>query len=321
MRGDGRLLRLSKVAHIYNTLPELYSPRLLPKANGRMMLSSLPPVGPPNVSSLISTSVLADNDQAYSLVYPSPSTFHSNHSPSSQQPNGPQHFGRSSHYQPRNLLSVLRADENAILNRKRNIRRYGAGWLRPPGVPKTLQGMDDERAEREEQERAANRDFEYYEAHRAAEAEARAQAQERMALDEGEQQGQERDLDDDVPDADADIDVEDEDYEPYEDFDEPDGGWETGMVAVPTMEEEDDGDYAEGERDLDEGVPEASSYQHTDTELEDESSDEGEAAAFTEVGNTDVRGVLGSSVFGSSPALRVPGGRSMNRSEAPSREN
>ena len=286
-----------------------------------MMLGSLPPLGPQNVGSLIiSAFLLADTNQAYSPVYPSASTFHPNHVPSSQQPNGPHPFGRSSaHHQPRTMLSVLRADENTILNRKKNIRRYGAGWLRPPGVPKTLQGMDDERAEREEQERAANRDFEYYEAHRLAEAEARAQEQEGMALGEGEQQELERDLDDDVPDADAD--VEDEDYEPYEDFDEPYGAWESGMVAVPTMEEEAEGDYTEGERDLDEDVPEAGSYQHTDTELEDESSDEGEAAAFAEVGNTGVRGVLGSSVFGSSPALRVPRGTRRSGSGGQPREN
>jgi hypothetical protein len=50
----------------------------------------------------------------------------------------------------RTLLSVLRADELTILNRKANIRRFGAGWLRPMGVGKTLQGMADEMAEREE---------------------------------------------------------------------------------------------------------------------------------------------------------------------------
>lgn len=53
--------------------------------------------------------------------------------------------------------SALRADENAIATRKANIRRFGAGWLRPPGIGKTLQGMEDERIEREEQEAAAMR--------------------------------------------------------------------------------------------------------------------------------------------------------------------
>ena len=57
----------------------------------------------------------------------------------------------------RTLLSILRADENLIAQRKQNIRRFGAGWLRPPGVAKTLQGMDDEKAEREEVESARAR--------------------------------------------------------------------------------------------------------------------------------------------------------------------
>lgn len=52
---------------------------------------------------------------------------------------------------------MLRADENAIATRKANIRRFGAGWLRPPGIGKTLQGLEDERLEREEQEAAAMR--------------------------------------------------------------------------------------------------------------------------------------------------------------------
>jgi hypothetical protein len=52
---------------------------------------------------------------------------------------------------------VLRADENAIIARKLNIRRFGASWIKPPGVSKTLQGIDDERAEREEQEATALR--------------------------------------------------------------------------------------------------------------------------------------------------------------------
>lgn len=51
---------------------------------------------------------------------------------------------------PRTLLSVLRADELTVLTRKANIRRFGAGWLRPMGVGKTLQGLADEMAEREE---------------------------------------------------------------------------------------------------------------------------------------------------------------------------
>lgn len=50
----------------------------------------------------------------------------------------------------RTLLGVLRADEVTIMTRKANIRRFGASWLRPMGVPKTLQGIADEMVEREE---------------------------------------------------------------------------------------------------------------------------------------------------------------------------
>jgi hypothetical protein len=57
----------------------------------------------------------------------------------------------------RNAVNTLRAEENAIRLRKSNIRRFGAGWLKPPGISKTLQGLIDEKAEREEQELAAMR--------------------------------------------------------------------------------------------------------------------------------------------------------------------
>ena len=57
----------------------------------------------------------------------------------------------------RTALSILRADENIVAIRKQNIRRFGAGWLRPLGVGKTLQGMADENAEKEEQELVAQR--------------------------------------------------------------------------------------------------------------------------------------------------------------------
>lgn len=215
-----------------------------------------------------------------------------------------QHGPRS---QTRTLLSVLRADENALTNRKANIRRFGAGWLRPPGIPKTLQGMADERAEREEQESAAQREFALAEAQAAAEAEALEREQHAMAMGEGPQE-LERDLDDDVPDADDDDAAADEWVDDEQDLDDE------GML--PGMEEEGEGDYAdEGVgRDLDDDVPEAGSYQHTDTEVEDESSNDGAlpTTAFREVGNAGGAGVLGASVFGSSPAVRVQ--RSARRS-------
>ncbi len=53
----------------------------------------------------------------------------------------------------------------------------------------------------------------------------------------------------------------------------------------------------EGKRDLDEDVPEGGSYQHTDTEVEDESSVEDGGGYVIGGGG----GVLGRSVWGGSP--------------------
>ena len=131
-------------------------------------------------------------------------------------------------------------------------------------------------------------------------------------------------LDDDVPDA-----------------DEGEGGWidddEVDEEDIPIDEQalaemNDDGgegDYAD-QPDLDDDVPEAGSYQHTDTEVEDDSSLEGDVAGARRVveeadavgqmeleglrlrGRERGSGVLGSSVFGSSPVVQMSyqGGRS-----------
>lgn len=174
------------------------------------------------------------------------------------------------------------------------------------------------------------------EAQAAAEAEAmeRDQEQGRMVVmgEAGEQVLEERNLDDDVPDADAGEDGLPDDGgwgSPWTDEEElaedEENAFENGRGGLPSMEVEGDGDYAEGERDLDEDVPEAGSYQHTDTELEEESSDGGDvpmpAASFREVGNAGAGGVLGSSVFGSSPALSVPRGARRSGSGPQRREN
>ena len=103
--------------------------------------------------------------QPHTLWYPSLSTHPRPRSPStsdtSLNPHSPTHQHRhvtnTLQNPQRTLLSILRADENLIAQRKQNIRRFGAGWLRPPGVAKTLQGMDDEKAEREEVESARAR--------------------------------------------------------------------------------------------------------------------------------------------------------------------
>ena len=50
-------------------------------------------------------------------------------------------------------LALLRQSENTIAQRKINIQRFGASWIRPPGVGKTYQAAMDEAIEREEHER------------------------------------------------------------------------------------------------------------------------------------------------------------------------
>ena len=119
----------------------------------------------------------------------------------------------------------------------------------------------------------------------------------------------ERDLDEDIPDADDGHEWIDED----------------GDDALPT--EEGDGDYAEeggmvGEgdmqgRDLDEDVPEAGSYQHTDTDIEDESSDMDLGGGRISLPATRIENhggsLLGSSVFGSSPIAQSSGSRRSDR--------
>lgn len=138
---------------------------------------------------------------------------------------------------------------------------------------KTLQGLADERVEREEVE--AQR-----EGMVMAEAQVQGIEEEEVGGMEEEEEGEgERDLDGDVPDA------------------EEDGGW---------MSEDEEGGMME-EGDLDDEVLEAEGYEHTDTEVEDSSGDEvrgprvgtfnrrtGEVVGMAGAG----AGVLGSSVFG-----------------------
>lgn len=245
------------------------------------------------------------------------------HDPS-HAPNAPRRPQGKTH----SALAQLIADENAIEQRKQNVRRFGAGWIRPPGVAKTYQAIEDEKHEREEQEALARRDAQMQELANAQEMEARRQ----QALEGGDIDGQgdgeddgmgELDLDDDVPEAedvtfneesllegsmvegagdmtgvdlDADIDV-DVDVERMLDLEEAEM---TGML--------------EDERDLDEDIPEGGSYQHTDTELEDDSSEDeiGEASLVhisgargrqSMLSESDAQ-MMSSSFVGSSPAAR-----------------
>ena len=321
------------------------------------MLSSLPPLFPQDVTLSLTHSQphQANLYQAHSLYYQSLSAHQP--PPSSQNPQNPNNvlsrtpaanqYHRTDAPVPiRTALSILRADENMVSIRKANIRGFGAGWLRPLGVGKTLQGMADERAEREEQEGVAARWVPCYisqlfgteyailgpscrnrsqftnplslprelalaEAQAAAEAEALANGETVDGLDPDDDLA--HNLDDDVPDAEEEGGWIDDD-----EVDEDDEDNNIDDQALADMNDEGEGDYAE-QPDLDDDVPEAGSYQHTDTEVEDSSSvEEGfeGRTAFEmaqQAAERNVRlpavgagsGVLGSSVFGSSPVVQM----------------
>ncbi|KAK6001561.1 hypothetical protein QM012_002892 [Aureobasidium pullulans] len=230
----------------------------------------------------------------------------------------------------RQSLAQLLADEQAISHRKHNIRRFGAGWIKPPGVAKTLQAETEERAEREEQEALQRREqmmMDMQAQQEAEEARNRAAAAEEQA--EGEEE-QERDLDEEIPDADGEEEEEDDDEvitdsdeeEDEDDEEEPEemqSELQSEMLSqmhseIPVAEDitfNEESMFADTsmaaldeesreqeryrhlqeaeltgvaqdeldlgiERDLDDSVPEAGSYQHTDSELEDSDSDDDE---------------------------------------------
>jgi hypothetical protein len=133
-------------------------------------------------------------------------------------------------------LSSLLLEERALRVRKNNIASFGYSWIKPAGCAKTMLGMKEEEAEREEALAAAAAEM----AAAAAAAEAGADGTDEFGAQHGEDQddtGMERDLDDDIPDADA------------------SGLVEEGEEGL----EEDDAVDEEGymERDLDDDIPEA----------------------------------------------------------------
>lgn len=182
-------------------------------------------------------------------------------------------------------LALLAADEAAIAARKAAIRNFGAYWIRPPGISKTLQAMTEEAAELAEQEEMLRQE----QGLRDLQAQQEVEEARRRAAEVGEAGGEveeeERDLDDEIPDADAESagdeevtfneesmmegsrlednhDVEQREY----------AALEEAELTGAARDEEDLG--IEPERNLDDSVPEAGSYQHTDTEVEDSTSDE-----------------------------------------------
>ena len=175
-----------------------------------------------------------------------------------QQQQQQQHHAAASTEHARNPLAALRAQENFIAARKAHIARFGACWIRPPGVGKTYQAAMDEAAEREEAERLAEREA--------------AMVDEEDEMDDGGEEGEDE----------GEAEGEGEGWEQEEDgIDREDAaprragiqGAGRRVVGAGLGEQDllDDGEPAE--RDLDEEVPEAGSYQHTDTEVEDDEDD------------------------------------------------
>ncbi|EUC48997.1 hypothetical protein COCMIDRAFT_23362 [Bipolaris oryzae ATCC 44560] len=229
----------------------------------------------------------------------------------SQSPPNTSHNQRrpNSHHTPRHnqnlLLSSLAADENTIAQRKLNVRRFGAGWLRPPGVSKTLQALKDEELEKEEQEMMQRREQVMMDLAAAQQEAANEEQRERGEREEEAGMGEEeRDLDDEVPEAEESMsesssaavsssnsgsgsesedeqeeqgseisgDAQEESTVPFNEDSFIEGSMMEAEVShMLEMEEAEMAGVLQDERDLDDDVPEAGSYEHTDSELEDSS--------------------------------------------------
>ncbi|KAJ1338140.1 arginyltransferase-like protein [Microdochium nivale] len=119
---------------------------------------------------------------------------------------------RAAHVIERSPLARLRADEENLERRRRNVTNFGSAWLKPPGVPKTLYQQREERREAEEHQESIRRE---QLAQELAEAEA-AGGNGDIEGQQGEQNGEQgedgmddmqldgaRDLDEDIPEADS----------------------------------------------------------------------------------------------------------------------
>ncbi|PCD45040.1 hypothetical protein AU210_000486 [Fusarium oxysporum f. sp. radicis-cucumerinum] len=158
----------------------------------------------------------------------------------------------------RSALARLAADEQYMQRRRLNVQNYGSGWLKPPGVPKTLHQMREEKREQEEHQEAMRRE---QLAQELAEAEAEErqndlmQARMRMGDDafrEALVRGE--------PDA-NDMYGDTEGLEEEED---------NGHLLDEEDFAQDDDLGMDMDADLDEDIPEAESggYEHTDSEAE-----------------------------------------------------
>ncbi|OLN95289.1 hypothetical protein CCHL11_04732 [Colletotrichum chlorophyti] len=98
----------------------------------------------------------------------------------------------------RSALAHLRAEEQTAERRRLAVQNFGSAWLKPPGVPKTLHQIREEKREQEEHAEAMRREQLAQEL-----AEAEAGGAEGVLADEGdaEEEEEQRDLDAEIPDA------------------------------------------------------------------------------------------------------------------------
>ena len=162
-------------------------------------------------------------------------------------------------------MTQLALDEESVYQRKVNIQRFGATWIKPPGILKTYQvELDEEKERREAERQAMMEDVEVTGEDGVFDETAGEIA---VEGDEGETGA---DLDADIPEAES-YDEDDDEGEDDEDEDDLDDGLDLDGHA--------DGD----EVDLDAQVPEAETetlWDDSDEEDEDqedyEDEDEGE---------------------------------------------
>ncbi|KAK6528729.1 hypothetical protein TWF694_003969 [Orbilia ellipsospora] len=200
-------------------------------------------------------------------------------------------------------LQQLAIDEDAVRKRRLHIARFGATWIKPPGMMKTLQGLIDEELERAEQmvmdddggitvtQDVLDPGPQHVEVGEEGEEEEEGEEGEGgLGLDlevdggeEGLMEEGEVDLDADIPEADS-------------------TGWSDGEDDEDEEEEEDDEEVDEEgdeeEADLDDDIPEAeevSIYEEDEEEEEDDDDDddegeeeEGQGEEETEVSDAEV---------------------------------
>ena len=173
---------------------------------------------------------------------------------------------------PANGLSALLVEERALRARKHNIASFGYSWLKPAGCTKTMLGMKEEEAEREEAMAAAAAEM----AAAAADPGLMGGPHGQMDVDGQDDQIMERDLDESIPeaeDADAEGLVEEGEEgleEDYNDDDDGGGGGGGGII------DDEDGFM---ERDLDDDIAEGFHDDDDDDDNDDDDDDENDELA------------------------------------------